>query len=462
MTVQTSLVGENTGVTVTDVPAQQGVQPLAGGFENFDLDALLPPELKEATKKAEEAGTLPPPDIKDDDTITQTTSASTDKTVEHQTDIVVGTGDDEDPFSAVDKIVQDVLPKETKEGETKEAAPFWKESENYKKITQSLQYTGLSAVQIDNLIQEVIDKSTIDDGKLVTGLEGEVTELKTKVEQYQSELVRLKQIESEALFDAQPETDGTYLKPMKQAADVIRRVLDTEGIELPASKILLAKNKTEFTALVRDFDIEDDQLRELTAQWRSYRELNDKYGEARTKARDNLRSVLAYNVPREKATDIMRKTLVDLMATNEQFKEVKSAIDNGLDKHPHVGKYVGEAQVNFFKLSDALSKPADYVTDPKWMKDLATWTLEAAQTKHIATEYKTLKANYDQKMSEITQLAKAYSQLRESAGGKVGAKGGQMVAPAGNGNGTHETKTDAKKFNDFLSKKISFEDFMKD
>lgn len=435
--------GEQNGVAA---PTAQALNvPADTTLDTFDVSSVVPESMRKAVEKAD----APP--------------APEQKATEQQIADPANPDGTPDPIADAVKIAEQYVKKDGQVEEV-EAPPFWKEHEVYKQIVDKLKYAGVPPTQIDMLITEVSDQKTIENGKYVTGLEDKIKTFEKDQDDFRNEVMRLKEIEREAVFETLPETAKKFIEPMTEAANSIRHILQTEGANMTVSQVLNSKNRTELTNLLKNFDFTDDQLTSLVGQWRGYKDSQGSYDEARKQARVNLATKLAHNITPEKASNTVRDALIDLMGNNVEFKYMREAIDAGLDKHKDVGEVIGKAQVQFNSMARALSNPHDFVKDPNWLRQLAKHTIENAHNERKAVQVTQLQVENAKKTQEVEALSKALLQLSEAAKGSVKSGASQAFSGqhgGGNGSQKSDEKADlAGNFKKFLSGEVSVEDLI--
>ena len=443
-----------TPVTATAMPTPRMLSNENTEFPSFDLDSLIPKNLREATEKLE-AAELPP----ETPVVRQTPAQA----AAPNDPITPPPADEPDLLSEADKIAQKINPTPTDDTQAEDQAPpFWTENESYKELMNHLNYSGVPKSLLTKFAEEISSHQTVDTTKLVGGLEQERADLRADVENLQSEVLRLREIEREAVFDNHPETEDKYSKPMINSATAIRSILDLEGSKVPLADILNAPNKTELLRVIRDMDLSDSDVQTLTSQWRTYKETQKDYEVARKQAKASLRERLELKVAPERVTAIARKVLIDKMTGDEKFRYIRTGIDEGLDKHENVAKVLGNMQHNFQQMVQALQDPHSVINNPKEMNKIASLMLDNAHNGYLASQYPTLQKNYDQLTEDVKVLATAYQELKRSAGGST--KGNRQTptsAPyTSNGRAT-DTTEDTDKFKKFLSKQISLDELLK-
>lgn len=450
--LQTDQTPAPTQTVTTSVVTAPPMMTTDAPFEGFDIDALIPKELREA---AEAAGNVEPanPDTAQD--TQQTTAPATEQTTEQQTET--------QQSDAIDDIVKQFVPDlaPNQNSETDDTPPFWMEDPAYKELTQYMNFSGTPLTLLEKLAQSITDKTTIESGTLVRGLETEKTNLAQKVEQYENEIIRLREIEREAIFDSLPETEEQYSRPMAQAATTIKNILDIEGSNIPLNKFLSAPNKTELNKLRNVTDMDDSQWDTVVKSWRTYHETQKELGNSRAQAKANLRSKLALNVTPERSKDTLRKAIIDLVTTDDKFKYIKKGIDEGYDKHEHVATILSTAQANFNAMLQAVTEPHSTVHDADKMKKLATFTLKAAHNNYYANQLPQLQTELAETKQKFEQVARAYWNLKQGASGKVGKTGLAVTPSSTNGNGAAKPASsedaDAAKYAKFLSSGMKLE-----
>lgn len=445
-------------VTATTVQTPQGPLMTDAPFPSFDLDALIPAEMREAAQKD---GLAPATEVKADPNATQAPKSD---------EVPKGEEGKEAPpadtavVDEVDKIVNEIIPPETPSEESQDTAPFWQDNPHYKELVTYLNYNGTPTALLQKFAQDLVDKSTIDNGQLVTGLETKNKELEDRAAQYENEIMRLREVEREAIFETLPDTEENFVKPMQDAATAIKNILDLEGEGLPLSKVLLAKTKPEVSALLKNTNLDQDQENSLLSQWRVYQETKRGLDEARSQAKASLKDKLSLNVKKETISSVFKKGLVDSMTGDERFKYIQTGINEGLSKHENVARVLHLAQNNFQALMDAITEPHAIVRNTNEMKKLAMFALRTAHNDYHATQLPEVQKKLANAEEKLTKIAKAYSDLKKSATGKVGAQGLPTVGRSEvlkNGKPVEKTEEDSEIFKKFLNKEISLEELLK-
>lgn len=431
------------GVQSTTVVAPQNPMPNNAPFQGFDLDALIPKDLREATEKAGLADPNP------------STLAAEEPPEDED-----GQPGAPDPFADVDAIVKEIMPGDD-DGEGQEAKPFWMEDDNYQQLERYMSHHGLPTEMLQKFAQDLADRGTIDNGKLVGGLETEKKELQEKISEYENEIIRLREVEREAIFETLPDTDEQFARPMQNAADNIKNILDIEGASVPLAKILMAKNKVELNDLLSNIDLDDRNLNAITNQWRMYQETKKNLDTARGQAKQNLKDKLSLNIPRDRATDIMRKSLIDMTTSDERFKYIQTGIREGFDKHEHVAKVIHTANKNFEALLGAVTDPHSVVRSPKQLKSLADYALRSAHNNYFANQVPELQEKLTRAEDRMRKMAEGYTALKNAAKGKTG-NNGLPFQPRTHTNGAakpykNQEDKDADTYADFIAGKIKFD-----
>lgn len=437
---------QTTVESATVVKPGEGMEnlPGGGGFPAFNLDELVPENLRQAAEKSLE---------QEEERERPKLQASKDSKDSPEEKVEAS----EEEGEEIDKIIKEHSPDQEDEPEPEPEKPFWKDHDIYKSIVDKLTYAGVPAAHMDKLLQEVADSKTIENGKLITGLETRVAEKDQLLQEYKDEFIRLKDIERSAFFDSMPETAESFISPMQTARSIMQNIIERESIPVPLDQLLATKNKSEYTRLLESLDIDDVAYNQLTNQWRNYKELQDQYLVASKEAKENLGAKLKLNITPERESQILKNTLQEAVATDDQMRYIEHAVVDGLDKHAPVGKLLADYQTHFKSLARALSNPQDYVTSNRWMTSLARFVLKAQHDALQSSQYGMLKADYDKKMHEMQTLVKAYVDLRGEAKGQLKSNGsrGPVV------NGKHvdsDSKKDAEAFQKFLKGDLKFED----
>lgn len=301
--------------------------------------------------------------------------------------------------------------------------PDWHETEEYKNLIKKVGFVnGIKNDDFDKVIKAVVDKKIIESETYKNGLEEKITKAKQTEENLKSEIDRLKNIEKDAFFDNLEETKTKYAEPMSAAAREMIKILDINGVKTDINKLLLAKNLTEFTNLLKNENLDDTDTTQVKNLWRTYQESHRDYIAAKNDARNNLKQHMSSNIPEETVKKIMGSTIAEAMKRDPRFEYIKNGIAQ--DEYPkEVTQVLSRAQQNFANIVQALSNPIDSARNSAWLQRLSEYTLDAS---HNAAEAAKVPEIIKQKMElevNLKKLAAAHIKLMNSAKGINGANG---------------------------------------
>jgi len=451
-------------------PAQNVI--MDGGFrgDEFDIDSLIPEELRAAVgrhaeeeeedeveqdvnhvKPAKPADDLPR--FRSRDSEGEDEEDDEDEAPVPPTKAVESEDSDEDldlSPEAIDKLIKGDTEAIVKKA-VEEDAPFWKEDAKYKSVTQRLSKLGMKTQDIDELIQSVTDKNVVDTSKLVKGLETRAQKAENDAEHYKSEISRLRQIERGAYFDGLEEVREKYGVPMTQAIQEIHSVLKREGISVSVQKLLEADNKTAMISLLDGASLEDTDLSRITNQWRSYKEVEQSYIAAKAEAQKNLKEGISTKIAPETVESILKVSLKDFMGADPKYKYINEAISDDISKHPEVSDLLGVAKANFQNLVQAISNPSETIHNQKYLATLAKYVFDSAHNRLYEKKYRVLESDHSKAIDSMKKLVRQYKKLADSAKGITGARSG--VGAVGRNtqkSAAKETKRIVKEFEELL------------
>lgn len=336
-----------------------------------------------------------------------------------------------------------------------EVKPFWHEDKNYQELLAKVRYSGFSPEKIDKLIQEAADKKVLEQGKYVQGVETELEQIKSSNSLLTSEVERLKTVERYAAFDSLPETLEKYGKPLNEAALNMKKLLDLEGAPGLVQNLILAKDRVQFTELIKDIDFDDATLTQLTNYWRTYKDLEFKYVQDKSSAKENLTKHLQSNIPEETAYKILKTSLMDVLKQDKRYGYIQKGIQEGIKDNEEVQNVLAMHKLNFFNLVKAVSNPLDHSNNSQWLDKLAKFTLDAAHNANIESKYHKVQESMQAQTELLKKVVGAYKKLMESAKGITGTKGVSKVNGATSKASSEEDIL--KEFNDFLNDKVKVE-----
>ena len=423
-----------------------------------EIDDLIPDDLKAAYAKiaAEET---PKEDPKKEEKVKAAEDDSTEpeekpKATEDISDELISSDSISKLLSGEDE------EKKTDEGEKKEEFP-WSENQIYKDLLSALSNAGLKKQQVDSFLQEVVDKHIVDKSKIVNGLESKLEEKDAQEKLLTAELARLREIEKGVKFDSLEDVKTKYHAPRAEIASNIRRLLDLESIDIPASKLLAAKNMAEFTDLIKDVQFDDDSvLTNLKNYWRAHKTLDHDYEKERKEAAENVTKNLNATLTKDSLNSVFKTALSDMMKSSEKYKYINEAIQKGLDKDEKVAGVIRGAKKNVESIFKALSDPGTYANDRGWLKSLTSFIIDASHKSHIEDQYTELSTKYADQTKDLKRLYAAYKELRESARGIQGSKGMAGSKSNGHKSTSVEPDKDAEKLVKFINNKLDIDDLI--
>lgn len=426
-------------------------------MEMPDLDDLIPSELRTAVDKTDK--TKAPVKTKatsKKEAADDKQEDSSDDEPDEQTDDDGENGDLDLSPDNIDKML-DGDPNAVDKKEKEEEKPSWHEDETYKELLSKTKFSSITPEKLDKLIVDAIDKKVLKDAEERKTLDTELEALRTQEQLNTAEISRLKNIERVAYFDSLPETAEKYKVPMGQIATSVKSLLELEGTKVTTQQILSTKNRAEFTELTKDIDFDDQTLLQLTNYWRSYKDLEFKYGEDRKSAQTDLKKHLSHSISDKSAKGILQTSLLQFINADEKYSYIKKAVQEGFDKHEGVANLLQMAQSNFMNIIRAISNPVDYSKDAKWLSDVANYTLEAAHSAYQEDQNVELRKEKEVLTKNLIKVVKAYKKLYGSAEGISGKKGVSKTTESSNG---REEKEDLEEFKSLLNNKISIDDVL--
>lgn len=372
------------------------------------LEDLIPIELRKAFEENTTEGVV----VKEEEKkIVDTTSKPKKEEVVAEDDI------DLSPEN-IDKILKGE--EITKEEEV--VKPFWYEDDDYKELSSRLEAYGLKDEVIDKVLQKVADKYTVDNGKLVQGLEEQLIEAKKKADTLEAEQRRLRDMERGLLFDELPETKSKYGTPMIEAVQDIKGVLDREGAKVSVQQIINAKNKTELLTLIEGSNLSEKDVVRVVEQWRSYKDTETAYYAAKTEAKEKGIGAVTAKISDETVGTIFKNGLRSLLKSKDEYGYIDKAIQEGIDKHQEVGNVIGMGKTNAFSFIKALQNPTEHLHSQEWMEGLVKYTLDAAHNKHLASQLPKLQQKNTEQATLLKKVITEYKKLAAGAKGLNGSK----------------------------------------
>jgi len=398
-------------------------------FPDFDLDALIPKELKEAAEKAREAE----PELKEaPKQVAQVDDEEDYEDEEEERTPPAPINDDEEldlSADAIDALLKgdpDAVKKKAAE-EGDDDAPWWATDEDYTNLTKKLSDYGIKPKEIDSLLSKAIDKSTLETNKYATSIKEKLSKTEKEFQALETDYVRLREMEKAVLFDESETTREKYLVPKAQAAQDIQNILEREGVKVSVQQLLNAKNKVEMMNMLGDHNIDDADMNKISTQWRAYKDINVEHAAARNEARKGLQSTLAVNISPELTTKILRNGLLEMIDIDD-FKYIGEAVKD-LDANPEVETMLANANSNFKTLLNAMASPSDYAHNNKWLTQFAKHCYNNAHNSLQAKKAKTLAAENKQLTENLKKVVTQYRTLAGSAKGITG-RGGAVSDPA--------------------------------
>lgn len=444
------------------IPETSNVTPpsnLSAGkeFDAFDIDSLIPEELKAAVDKEELELVDEDEPVESDD---------------NELEVAAPSGsfiEDEYPVDAdldlsldnIDRLMDGDLDalKKTNAVEDEVDVPVWHDAADYKDLVEKVAYNGMDQAQLDEVIRNASDKRVLDSGKYTQGLQAKLKKLEESQGLYDSEIARLRQIERSAHFDSSSEVKSKYIDPLRGIQSAVSDVIDTEGLPVTANDILTAQNRIALNELVSPYGLEDSTVNKIVSQWSSYRQLHRDYGIEKSSAQKDLHKHLGTNISEDMSNKILNNTLVSFMGGDDKHSYIKEAImSDNINEHPEVVDVVNRAKGSFTSFINALAAPSEYVNNQQWLNEFAEYTFETSHNKHIADKFYAEKETHDRTKDTLNKVVKEYRKLAASAKGISGNTGPSRM----NGHSTTtSSKANKDNYNDFLNGKIDIDDLMK-
>lgn len=402
---------------------------------------LLPPEIVAAVNKNKSTEVAKEP-AKEPEKV----QAKQDKAPEDAAkDITVNS--DEPPADDIDisDIDSIIAGKQPAKADDAPEVPDWHETDEYKNLLKKVGFVnGVKNEDFDKVIKAVVDKKIVESETYKNGLEEKITKAKQTEENLKSEIERLKNIEKDAFFDSLEDTRTKYGDPMSAAARDLAKILEINDVKADINKVLLAKNLTEFTNLIKDSNMDEQDLTQARTLWRSYNESLRDYNAAKADARTNLKKHMSSNIPEETVKKIMGNTVAEAMKKDPRFEYIKNGISQ--DEYPkEVTEVLSRAQNNFANIAGALSNPIDSSRNGAWLNSLAAYTLDASHNAHEASKVPTLLQEKAKLESDLKKLAVAHTKLMNSAKGINGANGISRGATSNGANSSDDAQTKEQK-----------------
>lgn len=402
----------------------------------FDIDEIIPAELKEAIAK--DTSLLP----SDERVIEEPKKA---KRVLEEEEVIVDEvvpdkkrpayeipEQDEDILGVEDDIDEILGLKKTEDTSEKEEKPFWTELEAYKPLAEGLRFSGLKDDSLNTFVKEVVDKAVIDNSKYKQSLESKLNKYESELLIKDKEIGRLKNIEKSAFFDGLPETQEKFIKPMTSDLTEIQKILQYEGIDINPAKIVTTANKAELAKLFKDTTITDDDFNNIISHWRSYRDTLYHYNNEKGQAQKDLSKSLKTDIADDVISSIVKEVVEDVTTNDEEYSYIKEALMEGADKHEDVAEIIANSHNNFYKLVKALGNPTDFARDPNWLRALAIHELQHSHRKAMTNKYYNLKKEYDIQKEKLVKVAKAFKKIK-GAGSGISGKGKSYTSLNTNG-----------------------------
>lgn len=336
--------------------------------------------------------------------------------------------------------------------------PSWKEIPEYKEISKKAKVAGVKAEDLDNLIQKVSDTSKIESSTYLQNLTKERDDLKNSISARDAELIRLKEVEREAFFDTAQETQEKYTKPMHAAFDAVQKIFNTEGINVPVTKILAAKNRTEFNEALSDVTLEPEDMTRVINYWKQHRDLQEGYSRDRMESRTRLAKQMNLEISPERVKSVLRASLQDLIKQDD-FSYIRDAIANDLKNHPDVSGVLAGANKDMQNLVLAISNPVDHIHSGTFLTNLAKYAIDNADAKFHRAKYKIASQELVEKNILLEKLVREYRKLKGAAKGIAGNKNnGKPVS--GRTRSSSDDKVTQEQYEKFLNDKLGIDDIL--
>lgn len=345
--------------------------------------------------------------------------------------------------------------------------PFWHENEKYKSLISNLQEIGIEQEDLDALIQDISDTKVVDNSSYINSLKDDLDKIKEENRLATVEIDRLRQIEKSAYFDTSEETKASFIDPMNKAFSNIQKTLEYEGIELNPVSIVKSLDRASLNTLLEKYDLEESSRNSIIKNWKSYKELQSSYVEAKKSAQNSLGDYLSLSIPEDLSNKVASNSLSEFVLSDNKYEYLRDAIN-----HLNEGKKVDErittifndGKQNFVSILQAMSSPFDHVRNNKFLNGLSKFMWNAAHNSYIADKYYELSETQKKRDADFVKLAKAYKELASSAGGLKGIKkkGGSPLNGASSNPASDDDsyEKDMKMYKDFIKGKISLADLL--
>ena len=410
------------------------------GEEDFDIDSLIPEDLRVAADKSEESDTeleasSPEPirDVPESDTKEQEIEEDLDLSAD-----------------AIDRLISGDADALAKKEETTEEVPFWHEDEEYNSLVNRY---GISQEEVDKLIEKVSDSKVLENKNYVEGLRGEVEELKRKTEGSDEEVERLRAVEKAAYFDNSVEVKEKFVTPMSESLKEIKNILDLEGSTVSLQKIAGTKSRADLTKVLQEDSFDDESFKKIVDSWRNYREIETNYLTAKEEAQKDLSKYLDTAISDESANNILKNSLADFLKADEKYNYINEGIKQNDEESLNI---LGLAKNNFFTLLQAFKNPSNSVKNQDWLKNLATFMFDSAHNSNIQQKYYKVNTELEQSNQKLRKLAVEYKKLANSGKGIRGVKRTGVI----NGHTPQPEGTDADEYKKFLNNELKIDDIL--
>ena len=303
----------------------------------------------------------------------------------------------------------------------KEEKPFWHEDEDYKQFTTKAFSFGLQQKEVDDLLRNITDKSTVDTSKYTQALEKEKADLIKKTGGYEDEFKRLKDIEKAVNFDMLPGTKEKYFNSMNTDMNTMHDILGMEGVDISARQLSAAKDKAEFSSIIDKTLFDDADYNRLYNSWRNYKSTEYTYNKDRQDAITGLNTVLQKKIPEDKALTIYRTNLSSLMhKEKDRYGYLHEAIMDDISKHEDESALVSESSANFTEMLNAMADPNAHLADSAWLDKMAVNSIRAAHNKNMEAKYAAKVQEASEIKDRLEKVVKAYAEAVNSSKGITG------------------------------------------
>lgn len=381
----------------------------------FNIEELIPQELRSAHDK-----------IVDEEIETQSienpTIQKSSESFEDNDSIIDDSENINVSPESIDKLLEgdiNALNKKESEQESEEEDYYWTKDEEYKDFTNALEYSGFDRAKLDSFIKKIADKSVVDQGNLVNGLRKEVDNAKRQLETYESEIAKSREAMRGIRFDEQEDVQSKYIRPAESNRNKIDSILRQEGAKLNAIQLVNINNKATLLRTLEENGVDESKSKEILTEWRAHQDTATEYNEAKQLAIKNSVSIANAKMTPERFQNILKGSLAD-MIEHQEYLSLKTAVTEGIDKHPDMGGVIQKGRNNLSVIIDAIQKGSEALNDSNLMSSFAKYAINAAFVESQANKAAEKTVRIEQLENSLKKLAIEYKKLSSSAGGIKG------------------------------------------